>query len=250
MSEKSLKSAPNKLVRSYLFVLFFSSILFSFAQQSLEDATGTWVVISGENALNRQWSVTTEGILRSYNMYESTEFGLLRSGITFHFNTFNDISLGLVHLDSQPFDHSDPDALTTQFWIYEQYQHKTNVNRFAFTQRLRMEHRWIENQDRTYNNRFRYRLQVAHPIGPNQYLKAFDELFFDFSQTHINQNRFYVGFGQKIAKGIKVEIGYMKNHIAHNNYDRVNMALYFQTHLFKNVINDTLKDANYHINSN
>jgi hypothetical protein len=239
MANKVVMGVSTILKKSFLPSLIFLISMISFSQESIKDATGSWTMISSENAINSRWSIPAEGILRSYNLYESTEFGLLRTGITFNYNPLNSLTVGIVHIDSQPFDHYDSESLATQFWLYEQYQHKTNFNKLDLTQRVRIEHRWLMNQNRSFNNRFRYRLQMVRSINPNTYLKIFDELFFDFSETQINQNRIYIGLGQKISKGVKMEVGYIKNHIAHNNYDRVNMALYLKTHLFKQASKNT-----------
>ena len=70
------------------------------------------------------------------------------------------------------------------------------------------------------------------------YLKTFDEAFFDFKETNINQNRFFVGLGRKVSSNINMEIGYMKSHVGKNNFDRIRMVLVLKTKLYKNTKDD------------
>lgn len=97
-----------------------------------------------------------------------------------------------------------------------------------------MEQRWISTpEENIFNTRLRYRLQFKKDISKHIYLKVFDEPFFDFKEANINQNRFFVGVGRTISPNVNIEIGYMKNHVGQNNYNRIRMVFLFKTNLYK-----------------
>lgn len=207
----------------------------SYPQSEMKDATGTWLVIGGNHQITEKWKIPTVGIIRYYNLSEATEFGFFRTGLTYAPNSNYNFTLGAAYLDTQPFDHNEFETLTTQKWIYEEFCYNSNFYRTKISQRMRLEQRWISKPEESiFNARLRYRLQFTRKISKNLYVKAFDEPFFNLKEGNINQNRFYVGLGRKVAHNINVEIGYMKNHIGKNNYDRIRMVFLFKTKLFKN----------------
>lgn len=206
----------------------------SYPQSEIKDATGTWLVIGGNHQIAEKWKIPTVGIIRYYNLSEATEFGFFRTGLTYSPNTNYNFTLGVAYLDTQPFDHNEFETLTTQKWIYEEFCYNSNFYRTKISQRMRLEQRWISKpEENIFNTRLRYRLQFTRQISKNLYIKAFDEPFLDLKEGNINQNRFYVGLGRKVAPNINIEIGYMKNHIGKNNYDRIRMVFLFKTQLFK-----------------
>lgn len=209
------------------------------AQEDLRDATGTWLVIAGNLELREHWKVPTVGIVRYYNLAEQTEFGFFRTGITYAPNKKNNLTLGVAFLDTQPFDHFEFESLTTQFWLYEEYCRNQKLLGVKLAHRGRLEKRWITKpHTEIFNVRFRYRLQATYPVSKNLYIKVFDEPFFDFNQSKINQNRFYAGIGRKISPSIQMELGYMKNHVGKNNFDRIRMVFLFKAKLYKDKNSD------------
>ncbi|WP_343487262.1 DUF2490 domain-containing protein [Allomuricauda sp. d1] len=215
-------------------ILYFMASFSLSAQSEIEDTFGSWLVISGNNKIAEKWSIPTESVIRYYDGFYKTEFLFFRSGITYVPNSKYNFSLGAAYLDTQPFDHTEFETLTTQFWLYEEFCLNSKINKLKISQRLRLENRWISTyDDHIFTNRLRYRLQFKHPVTDNLYLKMFNEPFFDFDNAHINQNRFFMGVGRELLSGLHIEIGYMKNHIGKNNYDRVRMAILFKTDLTK-----------------
>ncbi|MDT0605750.1 DUF2490 domain-containing protein [Croceitalea rosinachiae] len=205
-----------------------------FCQNELKDATGTWLVISGNNSIAKKWRIPTVGVIRAYNLAETTEFGFFRTGLTYAPNAKYNFTLGAAYLDTQPFDHDEFETLTTQVWTYQEFCNSTKLYNSKVSQRFRLEQRWISKPtEDIFNLRLRYRLQFTKDLSEHLYIKVFDEPFLDFEQANINQNRFYLGLGRRITKNLNVEIGYMKNHVGPNNFDRIRMVFLFKTTLYK-----------------
>ncbi len=211
----------------------------AFSQNELVNGTGSWLVLGGNHQISEKWKIPTVGIIRYYNINERTEFGFFRTGLTYAPNKKYNFTLGTAYLDTQPFDHNEFETLTTQIWTYEEFCHNSSFYNTSVSQRFRLEQRWISKpEEDLFNIRLRYRLQFKKRISEHLYIKAFDEPFFDFKEANINQNRFYLGLGRKITSNVNIEIGYMKNHIGKNNYDRIRMVFLFNTKLFKKSKND------------
>lgn len=202
----------------------------NFAQQTLENNLGTWYVLSGNAQLNEKWSLPFCGILREYNLASATEFGFVQAGIGYQITPTTKLSVGLAFLDKNPFESSFDEGDTNQFWLYHELKYKSSKK---FTHRLRVENRWFINTDETYlKSRIRYRLQYTYTLTNSSYLKVFEEPFLGLQEAHINQNRFYLGYGRKLNQQMKLELGYLKLHVGKNNFDRIRMTLLINTNLF------------------
>tara|TARA_Y100001935_G_C17288982_1_gene502121 strand:- start:816 stop:1622 length:807 start_codon:yes stop_codon:yes gene_type:complete len=227
-----MKQHQKRWAAHRIIVLLAMFVLYSGtrSQQLPSDATGTWLELVSDNALSKRWSIPVVGVLRQYDLGHETEFAFLRTGATYAFpNTHLKATLGLAYLDNLPFEQELFRPEEYQFWLYEEL---TIVNSPKWSQRFRLEHRWIHGAEENHtDHRLRYRLQFQSTLAQNFYFKCSDEPFFSFKEANIDQNRFFIGFGKKLATNISVEIGYMKNHIGKNSYDRVRMALFFKTSL-------------------
>ncbi len=225
-----LTQRKNQLV--YLIITFLT-LFYHITIQSQEnnkDHPGSWMVFSMDNEISEKWSVPVVGILCYENWAEQTEFGFARTGLTYKSGKNLNLTLGAAYVDSQPLYHHEFETLTTQFWLYEEVSLRTSVN---FKHRLRLENRWITQPDtNVFNVRFRYRLEYKKTLAREYYLKCTNEPFFNFDELHIDQNRFFLGVGKKIAKDLSLEIGYFKTHVRKDNYDRIRIALHLKTSIF------------------
>lgn len=202
----------------------------NFAQQTLENNLGTWYVLSGNAQINEKWSLPFCGILREYNLASGTEFGFAQAGVGYQINPTTKLSVGIAFLDKNPFESNFDEGDTNQFWLYHELKYKSSKN---FSHRLRVENRWFTNTDETYlKSRIRYRLQYTYTLSNRSYLKVFEEPFLGLQEAHINQNRFYLGYGRKLNHQMKFELGYLKLHVGKNNFDRIRMTLLINTKLF------------------
>ena len=210
-----------------LFTLNFNNQ--TLAQENTADGLGTWLVVAGKAHVNEKWSIPFCGILREYNIAQQTEFGFLQAGLGYKLNPKTSLSVGAAYLDRHPFEH-DYDQATNQFWLYHQVAYKaTNY----WNHRFRIENRWFINDfGSTLKSRVRYRLQYTYPINKKHYIKCFEEAFLSLKEGNINQNRFFLGYGRKLTKHLKFEVGYLKLHVGKNNFDRIRMVMLVNTKLF------------------
>lgn len=113
-----------------------------------------------------------------------------------------------------------PDFDEHRFW--QQWTWAPSCGRSKFLFRSRFEQRWLETGDDT-GLRWRqlFRGQRELTACPSIYAVAWDELFFHLNDTDwgaeagLNQNRVFVGFGQRFGPDNKwrVEVGYLNQAI-------------------------------------
>ncbi len=229
MGNPSVKP-PNRLRSLLLQTFFLLSIVGIHGQENTKTDIGSWMVFSMDNQLSEKWSVPVVAILCYENWAEQTEFGFVRTGLTYKTSPTLKLTLGTAYVDSQPLYHHEFETLTTQVWVYEQATIKTGT----LQHRLRMEHRWIDKPTKNiFNTRLRYRLGFKQRLGTTYYIKCTDEPFFNFDELYIDQNRFFVGIGRKLGKDVSMEFGYFKTHVGKKNFDRLRVAIHLKTLFFK-----------------
>lgn len=217
----------------FIIVLLFKTFL-GFSQKSRQELLGSWFVVSGNHKITEKWSIPTVGILRHYDFFNDYEFSFFRTGLTHHLKKNVVITLGGAYLDSKGFNDTKKLKDAKQFWIYEEATFNSKFKLASLANRIRVENRWIYKRTRnSFNLRFRYRIQAKKSIYKNYlYVKLFNEIFFNLnSSKFFNQNRFFIGMGTGLAKNVKFEVGYLKNHFNPNHYNRLRMVLIFNTKL-------------------
>ena len=214
-----------------IIMLFLSVTSPGFGQNTDRNTMGSWMVFSMDNQLTERFSLPVVGILCTEDLAQQTEFGFIRSGISYAPNPRTKVTLGIAYVDSQPLHHYEFESLTTQFWLYEQATLRSGTH---FRHRLRLEHRWIEKpNDALFNTRFRYRLEFKQRLNETFYLKCSNEPFFNFEQHYIDQNRFFLGLGCRLAKDLYFEAGYFKTHIKSTQIDRIRVVVHLKTEFFE-----------------
>ncbi|MEM8845970.1 MAG: DUF2490 domain-containing protein [Bacteroidota bacterium] len=216
----------------FFLVVFFSTLLVTplFSQVDIENNYGSWFVISGANSIHENWSIPTVGILRHHGMWENYEFGFFRTGINYQKNKKVQFGIGGAFLNSKHYLPEENFEVGNQYWFYQECTIKSQLHYATFTQRFRLENRWIHREETVnFNARIRCRFQFTKNLNKRIYIKVFDELFVNINDDFFNQNRFYVGIGSKVSKNISVDIGYLKNHFSTAQNDVVRMGLNFKT---------------------
>ena len=204
------------------------------AQENLKNQVGTWFIVAGDNALGDHWSIPIVGIWRQYNYAQETEFGFLRTGLNYRLSKQWYVGTGVAFLDTHHFEHPNNLEEKSQFWWYQEAGVKHTS---TFTQRFRVENRWLNGPNgKSFRTRFRHRLQYKKPFTTTTYFKVSNESFFEFKELDFLQNRFFVGVGKAVHPNVCLEIGYLKNHVNGENYDRIRVAIYFKTRIAKKTV--------------
>ncbi|MEN1785138.1 MAG: DUF2490 domain-containing protein [Bacteroidota bacterium] len=225
--------------------IWFMMVMQPLGAQQSKNSPGTWMVFALDNPLSEKWRIPIVGILCNENLATQTEFGFIRTGLSYQTNPSLKLTLGAAYVDSQPFYHHEFDRLTTQVWLYEQ---ATLCSGKKWRHRMRLEHRWISKPDsKIFNMRFRYRLAFKQQLTKNLYLKCTDEPFFNLSTGRLDQNRLFLGLGKRMCKDLSFEVGYFKTHVQGRSFDRIRVAIHLKTLLFRKSMETT--NASKYINT-
>lgn len=241
MSPKRFKKVRSGTFRLLLtpVLLFLCGHTHLIAQQSGEDELGAWYMYFGMNRLAERWSLHTEAQWRLYEVDRNFNQLLLRTGMNYHIDKGVIATLGYAYIDTDPTFEDFPlqDApfagnQNSENRIFQQFILTNKVWEFNFEHRYRLEQRFINYQgENTTRHRARYRLQVTLPLTDTFFINLYDEIFINLQDNLFDQNRLYAALGVRITENSSIQIGYLKNHFRTANFDRLQLALFYNPDL-------------------
>ena len=174
---------------------------------------GSWSTLNAKATLNSKWSAYTEFQLRSLSFYDRFYYYELKGGVTWSFLPKYSFTLGTGLYNT--FNEGEE---------YEHYSRQKEVRlweQFIMDQKLsvvEIEHRYRAEQrfKGSFENRFRYRLNVAVPVNKREitakalYMAVYNEIFFTDKQPHFSRNRFHAGVGYVFNENISVQTGWLR----------------------------------------
>jgi hypothetical protein len=194
-----------------------------------------WLNYVGDHPLGTsRWGVHLESQFRRADSGADWQQLLLRPGINYKLNETVAFSGGYAYVDTYPYGDFPVVSKFPEHRLWEQMTVNTPLFGLTWTHRFRLEQRWLGVQrlgadgwytDRfRYSNRMRYMLRTTVPLNDARtwYVPVWDEVFFNFGgdqrRNDFDQNRFFVGVGHQVAKGWRLEVGYMQQTIQQRNH--------------------------------
>jgi len=188
-----------------------------------EDQMGAWYMYFFNTTFNESpWGVQGDVQFRNWNVAGDLEQLLLRGGITYKPKKA-DIKLTLGYGNVTTGSYGSDNSTTSESRIYQEALFPVQFgNRFYTNHRFRYEQRFVENQD--FRTRYRYNLFLNIPLNKASmddktlYLALYNEIFINGQRNIGNgnsveifdRNRLYLAMGYIIKKGLKIQMGYMK----------------------------------------
>ena len=212
------------------------SIQFINAQETGEDDFGSWVMYFGTNRLSDELSWHTEVQYRMYEVGNNFNQLLLRTGLNYHISDKAMATIGYGHIVTDPtFEEPMGEENITENRIYQQFVLRNSVGKFKFSHRYRIEQRFIDfpGTGSDTQHRARYFLRVTYPLNDTWFLTAYDEIFINLQEPLFGQNRLYGAVGYNVNKNVALQAGYLKNHFTGRNFDRLQLAVFWNTDLRK-----------------
>jgi hypothetical protein len=74
-------------------------------------------------------------------------------------------------------------------------------------------------------------LQLTLPLTDTFFINFYDEIFINLQDNLFDQNRLYAALGVRITENSSIQIGYLKNHFRTTNFDRLQLALFYNPDL-------------------
>ena len=203
-------------------------ILFPVFGYSQNSDLGNWLLYFGNKKINEKLNWHNEVQYRNYNAIGDLEQLLLRTGIGYNLTeNNNNILLGYGYILSENYvGLTDEKASVNEHRIYQQFITKQNIGIVNVQHRYRFEQRFIEED---FKLRFRYFLALNIPLNNKElvdktlYLSAYNEIFLNLKENIFDRNRLYGGFGYRLNKTFRFELGYMNQFLTKGNLDQINV---------------------------
>lgn len=211
-----------KMIMLTLIIASSSSIL---AQDS---NFGNWMIYFGNKQFNSKWNLHHEVQYRNYNAIGDLEQLLLRTGLGYNLTEKTNLLLGYGYILSENYiANTDETFQVNEHRIYQQLITKQTFKNVSIQHRYRFEQRFVEEDFRL---RLRYFLGINVPLSKKEtnrwYLSAYNEIFLNTESSIFDRNRLYGGFGYKISKSVRMELGYMNQFFETNSRDQFNIMTF------------------------
>jgi len=201
-----------------------------FAQSKVLDLNQHgWFSYSGDHRVGGRWGIHFDAQWRRADLVTRWQQYQFRPGLNFQVNRNVLLTLGYAYTRTYPYGDYPVAAAFPEHRIYQQalIRHpRTSVN---FSQRFRLEQRFIEFPNTsgvTYVNRFRYMFRAEVPLarnGENErtwYLPVWDEILLgippNIGARTFDHNRLFIGVGRSLGAG-NMEVGYMNQFLGQRN---------------------------------
>ena len=188
-----------------------------------EDKLGAWYMYFFNTTFKESsWGIQGDLQYRNWDTAGDLEQLLLRGGITYKPKK-EDIKLTLGYGNVTTGSYGSENSTTSEHRLYQEALFSAEFgNRFYTNHRFRYEQRFVENQD--FRTRYRYNLFLNIPLNKaamddkTLYLALYNEIFINGQRNIGNgnsveifdRNRLYLALGYIIKKGLKIQMGYMK----------------------------------------
>ena len=216
----------SRMKNQLLIILFLINI---FSVKSQENNLGNWLIYFGNKDLNSKLNWHHEIQYRNYNLLGELEQLLIRTGLGYNVNEYNNILLGYGFIDSRNiFTETNEMIKVNEHRIYQQFISKQTIGKIKIQHRYRFEQRFIEDD---FKLRYRYFLSLNVPLlkgNEKYYISAYNEIFINSNEVNtFDRNRIYGGLGYKLNSNIKLEMGYMNQIFNNSSRDQFNVICFF-----------------------
>ena len=193
-----------------------------------------WLNYVGDHPLfGGPWGVHLEIQNRREDWGDEWQQLLIRPGINYTISPTLSVSAGYGYVKTYPYGELPVAHAFDEHRLWEQVICKMNLLGLEWQHRLRLEQRWIEEQNKagdTTNwrgeNRLRYMLRTNIPITQDKktYVAVWDEVFLNFGgnilKNNFDQNRAFIGIGRKLTPTTRLEVGFMEQTIQRRGGDK------------------------------
>lgn len=209
--------------------IIVSLLLVIFSLQSYGQAAdlGSWYSYLGTYQVAKRWNIQANTQFRFYNKFGDWDQFLVRAGANYSLDKKGKYQAGLgmdywynesyIGNTDQKFDYNE-------FRIYEQLVMLSDIKRFYFQHRYRLENIFREKQDVRF--RFRYMLQVKMALNKKRivpgafYLGLINETWINAKgPSHFDRHWLQYTLGYKLNKKWTFELGNQTQFTGNGNYD-------------------------------
>jgi len=210
-------------------IIFFTLLCATFLlpntaeAQINEDRLGAWYMYFFTTTFKESsWGMQGDVQYRNWNNAGDLEQLLLRGGITYKpENAEIKLTLGYGNVTTGTYGSNNSTTAESRFYLEALFPVQFG-NRFYTNHRFRYEQRFVEGQD--FRTRYRYNIFLNIPLNSTEmdvktvFLAFYNELFINGERNIgdgrnveiFDRNRLYLSMGYILEKGIKIQLGVMK----------------------------------------
>ena len=209
---------PMTNYQKLLTAILLTSSLTAFGQPATSD-TQTWLDVNATIQITDHWRALVEYTPMFTKNISELGTSTVRSGIGYAIDEHSTFWAGYVA--QWALVPSGQYAVEQQSWQGYTYSNSFKSG-FNFEMRSRLTERFLPgNSDIAYQGRVRLRGEYDLPFCPDLSIIASNETFVNLNnnintnniQAGLNQNQAFVALGYKLTKNVKVEAGYLQQHI-------------------------------------
>jgi Protein of unknown function (DUF2490) len=241
-------------------VLFLLSFLcqsaYSQTTKNVAHNSNAWFMYFGNHKLSSKWGLHLEAQFRRSDFVSNPQQLLLRGGINYYFNSQVFFTAGYGFIETYPYGEQPSKSSYPENRIWEQVQIKTQLQRFEWISRFRLEQRFVKQPVETapgiyvpgeavYTNRMRIFNRLSVPfkgkiiMDKSAYFTIYDEIMWNWGKNTganlLDQNRLYAAFGYAFPVVGRLELGYLLQSIFKSDGLRIEQNHTFQLGLFSNI---------------
>lgn len=250
MLQKKLKQGPTRMrlrIANGLLALSIMCFGTTSAQtpgpETIKGNFSSWFLLLNRFQLTKKWSITNELHERTGSFLSDQGQFLWRPSVDYSLNKNVEFSVGYSLIHVNPYAPYNQPLAYTEHNIWEQAILRWDVGKVHFTNRFRLENRWvphvgknaegisyIDREDR--RERFRYRFIVSTDIVKFKkenalFFMGWDELWFNMNNKLVPEtfarNWLYLGLGYRFNPTTNIQLGYL------NQVDRISDTKFIAT---------------------
>ena len=206
----------------FVLVGLFVSHFLTAQQKQVETQHHSWWSINTLAKVSDKWSLIGDVHIRRNDFLAGNNFYFVRWGISRQMHKGFSLAGGTGHLWLASRNNAT-ELFANENRLYQQAQWVKQNGSIQWVHRIRLEERWQEKivngipiRDRRFTTRMRYLSMLNWSFSKQEYvpkLSIANELLLqtgrDIVYNHFDQNRFFVGFRQKLTSALEADIGYM-----------------------------------------
>lgn len=174
---------------------------------------GSWNILNLKHSLNKQWSLTAEGQLRSLKFYNNFHYYEVTGTVSYQPTSFFRWTLGGGSYQTYGEGGNFVRPKNQEEWrLWPQVTLLQPLRKVNLEHRYRWELRFT---DKGYRNRYRYRFGMSVPVGHSQkdyrplQLIGSSEIFFTDNEPYFERIRVIAGVNYRFSRTTSVITGYL-----------------------------------------
>ncbi|MCU0341056.1 MAG: DUF2490 domain-containing protein [Spirosomaceae bacterium] len=222
-----------------IFKYFLLLFIPCFANAQEFNDLGTWNILNVRYQVDKRWTLTGEGQLRSLSFYKQFHYYEFKGSVGYKVSDQISVLMGAGSYQTyrEGGNFVEP-KINDEFRMWSQVSLNNSWQRLKLEHRYRWENRWTL---RGYRNRFRYRLQAQLPLNRPKiqaktwYAVASNELFLTDKATYFERNRFFAGMGYEFNSHVAMQGGWLRqfdyfvNDEIGRNFFQISLQLRFKS---------------------